>query len=659
MLSALLFAFASTADTVVIGTRQSLDEVVVVADDDEGRRRSFKGQAATIDEHLSGFSHVTLVRRGSYAQEPTVNNMQTERLSTTIDGMKIFYACTDKMDPVTSYVESSNLQSILLNSGLGGNPQSTGNIGGSLDLKLRRVRFGGKPFSLGADIGHELNGHMQVYGVDASTSSNRFYTNGGVTFRHAANYNEGGGREVRFSQFQKVNLFDNLGIKLTKENIVEATVIYDRATNVGYPALNMDVSKAEAIITSLAYKHIWPEGRLVSLEAKVYYNHITHIMDDSKRPDVDIRMDMPGKSRTAGLYSLLKVAASRHDLQLNFDLYANRLFADMTMYPGGAAPMYMVTWPDVRTLNSGVAVVDNVSLPHGQSIRLSAKAAWQRQCLKNEDGYNALAVFFPGIRNEFHQLIGRVSANYQLRLPTLLASAGAGWGSRAPSVTEAYGYYLNNTFDQYDYIGNPRLKNESAIEVCANLQWQPLSGFCSVAIDVNAFFFSNYIIGQFEERLSPMTVGAEGVKVYGNQSRATISNASATVEGHLPRHVNLAARLAYGIGRDECGDPLPLISPVAYSATVSYAPQKFSVRMEIYGNAKQTSYGKKYGEKQTPAYAVCRIGGQYMWNLAEKHPVTLRAGVDNLLDKQYTTYSDWCGIPQKGRNVYANISIKL
>ena len=36
----------------------------------------------------------------------------------------IFYACTDKMDPVTSYVESGNLQSILLNSGLNGNPQA-------------------------------------------------------------------------------------------------------------------------------------------------------------------------------------------------------------------------------------------------------------------------------------------------------------------------------------------------------------------------------------------------------------------------------------------------------------------------------------------------------------------------------------------------------
>jgi iron complex outermembrane receptor protein len=117
-----------------------LDEVVIVSHK-EGGKRSIKGQVATIDEHLQELNHVELVRRGSYAWEPTVNNMQTERLSTTIDGMKIFYACTDKMDPVTSYVESGNLQSISLNSGLNGNPQATGNIGGALDLKLRKAGF--------------------------------------------------------------------------------------------------------------------------------------------------------------------------------------------------------------------------------------------------------------------------------------------------------------------------------------------------------------------------------------------------------------------------------------------------------------------------------------------------------------------------------------
>ena len=148
------------ADSLIAGDEHSLDEVVVVSIPSDRRKRSAKGQVATIDEHLSELSHVNLIRRGSYAWEPVVNNMQTERVATTIDGMKIFYACTDKMDPVTSYVESGNLQSISLNSGLDGNPQATGNIGGSLDLKLRKAGFDGDPFHLTLSAGHEWNGHV-------------------------------------------------------------------------------------------------------------------------------------------------------------------------------------------------------------------------------------------------------------------------------------------------------------------------------------------------------------------------------------------------------------------------------------------------------------------------------------------------------------------
>ncbi|MBR6285590.1 MAG: hypothetical protein IKR18_01170, partial [Bacteroidaceae bacterium] len=538
LLSALLLSDTTSAEP------QRLDEVVVVSRQ-QGGKRSVKGQVASIDEHLRELNNVELVRRGSYAWEPTVNNMQTERLSTTIDGMKIFYACTDKMDPVTSYVESGNLQSISLNSGLDGNPQATGNIGGALDLRLRKAGFDNAPYAATATAGYEGNGHLQAYGADGAYSTHSLYVNGGAFYRHAGNYKAGNGLRVDFSQFQKVNAFVNGGLRLSGRNIAEATLIFDRATNVGYPALNMDVAKAEAFITSLSFKHLFPsidgssKGLLESWETKVYYNHITHIMDDTKRPDVEIHMDMPGKSWTTGAYSLLTASTGRHTAQLNIDGYYNRLFADMTMYPGGAAPMYMVTWPDVGTLNIGAALTDNIRLSTVSSLRFSTKLSWQHQRLNDEEGYKALGVFFPGMKQQYHQTTGRIAASYQLSVNNSQLTIGTGWGSRAPTVTEAYGYYLNNTFDQYDYIGNPRLRNESAIEVNASYKLTLLNSRLSVGLDANAFFFTNYIIGQFETRLSPMTVGAEGVKVYGNLDHATIANTSLSLEWKPLRNLRL------------------------------------------------------------------------------------------------------------------------
>ena len=650
MLGTIILSTLLLTDTVTTEKVQNLDEVVIVSEAGRGRKRSAKGQVASIDEHLSELRNVSLVRRGSYAWEPVVNNMQTERLSTTIDGMKIFYACTDKMDPVTSYVESGNLQSISLNSGLDGNPQATGNIGGSLDLKLRKAGFDNDSFHASLSAGHEWNGHVQVYGADAALSSHRAYLNAGAFYRHADNYKVGSGEVLPFSQFQKVNVFTNAGLRLAEKDMLEATFIFDRATDVGYPALNMDVAKAEGLITSLSYKHLFSKA---SWETKAYYNHITHEMDDTKRPDVAIHMDMPGKSWTAGIYSLLTTSQKQHDLSLNYDLYYNRLFADMTMYPGGAAPMYMVTWPDVGTLNTGVALTDNIHIAHNQSLRLSAKVAWQQQKLNNEEGYHALRVFFPGMTDSYHQTTGRIAANYQLSILNSQLSIGAGWGSRAPTVTEAYGYYLNNTFDQYDYIGNPSLKNESAVELNGAVKWHPTE-HVNVTLDGNVFFFSNYIIGQFETRLSPMTVGAEGVKVYGNISHATIANVSLIAEWQLTEQLRWNGKLSYSSGRDAEGDPLPLISPVSWQSELQYDYHRLQVQAVVKGNTHQSNYGGKYGETAASEWAILNLSAQYSFS-----SFVVRAGIENLFDKQYATYADWNHIPQKGRNIYLNLTFAL
>ena len=636
---------------------QRLDEVVVVSRR-QGGKRSAKGQVASIDEHLQELNHVELVRRGSYAWEPMVNNMQTERLSTTIDGMKIFYACTDKMDPVTSYVESGNLQSISLNSGLDGNPQATGNIGGALDLRLRKTGFDADPYTATATADYEANGHLQVYGADGAFSSHRVYVNGGAFYRHADNYKAGGGKELDFSQFQKVNAFVNGGLRLAEHDMTEATFIFDRATDVGYPALNMDVAKAEAFITSLSYKHLFQDNRLESWETKVYYNHITHVMDDTKRPDVEIHMDMPGKSWTAGAYSLLTGSFGLHQAQLNIDGYYNRLFADMTMFPGGAAPMYMVTWPDVGTLNVGAALTDNIRFSSASSLRLSGKLSWQHQRLNNDEGYKALSVFFPGMKQQYHQTTGRIAISYQWTMDNGQWIIGSGWGSRAPTVTEAYGYYLNNTFDQYDYIGNPRLRNESAIELNTSYQWSMFNGQCSMALDANAFFFSNYIIGQFETRLSPMTVAAEGVKVYGNIDHATIANASLSAEWKPVKGLRWSVKGTYSLGRDDEGENLPLIAPLSYQSRLSYTTGALSVLTEVKGHARQAKYGKKYGETETAAWTILNLSANYQFSIIN-YQLTLRAGIENLFDKYYATYADWCHIPQKGRNIYLNLSFEL
>lgn len=650
--------FSQTVQQVdsVDGREVNLSEVTVTSDIGAGRKVAGKGRTASIEEHLLQLGNVEMIRRGSYAWEPMVNNMTTERISTTIDGMKIFYACTDKMDPVTSYVESGNLQRIRLDAGLDGNPQATGSIGGSIDLKLRKAGFGSKSQEYNATAGYESNGHLQVYGIDGAFSSQKVYANMGAFYRRAGNYWAGGGEEVRFSQFRKVNAFLNLGWQPRPDHIIEGTVIFDRATDVGYPALNMDVSDATGLITSVSYRHEQLQGFFSRWESKAYYNHITHNMDDTGRPDVVIHMDMPGRSSTAGLYSLLQGMQGNHQFQLNYDAYYNTLFADMTMYVKGAKPMYMLTWPDVGTFNTGLSLSDDISLSAHHSLRITAKGSWQHRCINNDEGFRALGIYYPGMSRTASDFTGRIAASYSYRRGGWRLSAGTGYGNRTPTVTEAYGYFLNNTFDRYDYIGNPYLKNESAIE--ANVSASLTSNPIEARLEVNTFFFQNYIIGIPDARLSAMTIGAAGVKLYQNLHNAQIINATATLNWQILRWLRWENSVRYSYGKENTGARLPLIAPLNYHTKFKFLWGDVEAEVGTEVVARQSGFSEKYGETLTPGYNIWHINAGWRFGLA-KVRCNLHVGIDNIFNKYYSTYSDWNHIPQKGRNIYTNISLQL
>ena len=124
------FTFSQEADSI---KTKELKEVLVVGTKAALHEKQTK-TLATLDEFLQKSTKVDLIKRGAYAWEPIINGMATDRTVVTIDGMRIFGACTDKMDPVTSYVEVSNLSEATISSGQQGSCHGN-TIGGSIDLK--------------------------------------------------------------------------------------------------------------------------------------------------------------------------------------------------------------------------------------------------------------------------------------------------------------------------------------------------------------------------------------------------------------------------------------------------------------------------------------------------------------------------------------------
>lgn len=634
-----------------------LEEVIVISSYNKAlEHKSHHKPLSTLDEYLESSKKVNMIKRGAYAWEPVLNDMSSERLSVTIDGMRVFGACTDKMDPITSYVDVSNLSDVHVASGQQGAEQGA-TIGGAIDLRLEKSNFKPKGWVGSVETGGETNNEAQIVGGELNYSDEQFYIDTDIIYRKAENYTAGGGEEVAFSQFEKYNISVNAGYKVSDDQQILASFIYDEARDVGYPALPMDVSLARAFIGSISWKQSNFIGDLKNWETKLYANSITHIMDDSQRPDVPIRMDMPGWSDTYGYYSKAELSLDKHTFLLKLDGFYNRSLAEMTMYPNNPneREMFMLTWPDVRTVNSGFYAEDEISLKES-SIKLSTRLAIQGFNVADEFGLNSLRIFYPEMSQRQTRFLKSVSAAYHKKFKALHVNGGLSYGDRAPSVSEGFGFYLFNSFDNHDYIGDPDLKNEKAIETNVKVSL-PLKKI-NIGLEANYFHTMDFIIGEVNPDLSVMTIGAEGVKVYRNLEYADLYNISLDTKYEITPELLWTGLISYHRGTDQDGQNLPFISPIAYNSMMQYTTGTFSGSLAMRGAADQVNFNPVFGEDRSNAYTVfsMALGKSFSIN---KDTVYVKAGVENIFDEFYSTYTDWNNIPRMGRNFFMTVSYAI
>ncbi len=638
--------------TMVVG----LSEVVVISKSNLKNQKQVK-PLASIDEYLEKSNKVNMIKRGNYAWEASINNMLSERLSITIDGMQIFGACTDKMDPTTSYVDVSNLSELKITSGQQG-AENGSTIGGGIDMKLQKSGFDKETFNVGVDLGYETNSNLRVASSEINFSNSKIFTNLDGIYRESDNYFAGGDKEVLYSQFQKYNLSGVVGVKTGNNGALIGTVIYDKATNVGYPALPMDVSLAEAIIASVNYVQDSISKTIQKWDTKLYYNTITHIMDDTKRPDIPIHMDMPGWSNTYGFYSKMYAQKAKHSLLFNLNGYYNRSLAEMTMYPNdpNENSMFMLTWPDVRTLYTGIYSEDRFSIGSNKELKFTARFGIQNAIIGDEFGLNSLRIFYHDLEDSKTRFTYNLASQYDMSIKNTKLLFSLGYGERTPSVSEGYGFFLYNSFDNYDYIGNPYLKNEKALEFYTTIN-QSFNKF-KVGAEASYFYISDYIIGITDPDLDQMTIGADGVRVYSALDYAYILNTSINVSYKPLTSWTLTGMLGYNIGKDNNGNNLPLISPFSYRAALHFKKNLFDVEFNLNGASKQINFSSYYGENETEAYAIVNLNASYKFYFGSQK-LYLKGGIENVFDTYYSTYSDWNNIPRMGRNFFVNIFSKI
>ena len=150
-------------------------------------------------------------------------------------------------------------------------------------------------------------------------------------------------------------------------------------------------------------------------------------------------------------------------------------------------------------------------------------------------------------------------------------------------------------------------------------------------------------------------------RVYANQNKreAYIYGFSSNFKAHSGEHVTLGLMVGYTYGRvktDSMDTPLDHIPPFMSRLSVNYSINNFSTDFYVNYNGWKKMKDYNMGGEDNEQYAT--VDGMPAWITLNLHLsykawkyLSVQAGVDNIFDTQYRTFSS--GINAPGRNVFA------
>ena len=611
------------------------------------------------EDILSRVEGVSLIRRGPIGMEPVLRGFSSGQINVVIDGMKIFGACTDKMDPATIYTEPVNLKSIDIR--YGGDGIGMGStIGGTLNLKLADATVD----SAGMLTGSLASGYYTSAGavqnvVAMNYGAQRWAIRLAGVYRKAGDYTDGASNQIAFSQYEKLNMSIAAKYLLNKHSSVKADFLLDNGWNIGFPALPMDVGYAKARIASISYEHLNHSGFIQELQTKIYANTVRHAMDDTRRPQVSMHMDMPGRSQTWGSFAQVKLAAvGRHFFSVKADFYYNTVKAEMTMFPYNAAPMYMRTWPENFQVVAGVYIEDEILLNEESRFGLKLRVESATAKVTDEIGRNQFSVLGYDVQDPLTRVLKSFNISYTRKLGQLLTLyVSTGLNERSPTTSERFGFYLFNRMDNHDFVGNPLLKNEQSFNNEINLLLS--NEHFSWKISAFGSRVERYIMGVTQSGLNAMTPGAVGVRAYDNIPYAWLFGAESSFNCQLlNRHFILYHTLKWLRGKDDKNIALPQIAPLKSITSARFRHDQLFIQLENELSWRQNQVSLDFGEKASPGYSLFNLRCGYGFKL-RKYSLDLTAGVENMFDKAYSEHLDWGTVLRPGRNIFSMVTLKF
>ena len=607
-------------------------------------------QPKNVGELFSDINGFSLIKRGSYAMDPSMRASQYEQLNIQFDGgTKAMHACPSRMDPITTLVNPEEVSRIEIIKG----PFSVryGNTsGGIINMVTDNAVESNERISGSVSSGYESNGNSMVNMVQLQGNLDKLDLSGNFSHRDYGDYEDGDGRTIP-SSFRSLGYNLEAGYSFNESNRLKAGFRQSFGRNVKHAGLMMDTDEDNSSIFSLDYNYRPEEGKFRGLTAKAYYSFVDHIMSNNNRPSFNRTAAISvvdattygGKLETEWklnnrwrLFSGVDVTNLSRDGQRDRLVKVNMSGEPLEM------PMEFQdkVWQDSYVNDFGVFTEAKFTLSQKDIFNIGVRL--DHIVAESKDPDAGFAELYPDAEKQDEQLFSGTVAYKRLLKDNYSLEFSYGRGARPANMEERYIAFFNIGRDPYEYIGNPNLKAEvnNQFEIGLNGKEVFTGNLKHFGFSASVFYslYENYIVGLVDESLTRRNMPSQPPvhpKVFRNLDDAYKTGFELSGELAFTSGFRLGTDLAYTYTQNkDLGESLPLSPPLVSRSRLEYENDKFWAGVYYNITADQENIAPSFGETTTPGYSLMdlKAGTTAINNL------NIGVGVLNVFDKYYHSH---------------------
>ncbi len=606
---------------------------------------------------------ISLIRRSGIANDIILRGQKRDNINVTIDDAKIFGACPNRMDPPTSHVITTMVDSVEIKEGPF-DVSEFGNLSGGVKIKTAQPTK-----ELSGEIGATVGSYGYKKGV-VSVSGGNDTIRALVTYsqEESDQYEDGDGNTLwqqtenadptrayndaykNMKAYEKQSIMAKVVANPADNQEIEASATQNRSDNILYPSTGMDADYDDSNIYNLKYT-ISDLGKLSKkLEVKTYKTDVDHPMDTRFRvaPGA-MYMTNHLTTDTYGVKVINTFDALNREFQIGLDTSKRNWDG---YYSSSMNPFMFKSINDTDTKNNAIFLKCKNELTDELTLEAGLR-------------YDDTSIDTAGTTdrdNDYNSLSGNIVVTYTPSENTKYF-VGIGQSNRVPDARELY--FVGNNMGTAVSVGTDNLKEVKNREIDLGAEHQYKDGKIKAKV-----FYSDLKDYIYYRATMPGTDRFENID-------ATIYGLELSAAYYINDQLTFDAGYTYKRGKKDTqptgttqiDKDLADITPPKLTAALTYDyDSNTNAMVEFVHVDKWSKYDSVNGEQELNSYNVVNIKAQTTF--AKNFELTV--GIDNLFDKAYAvsnTYKDLTLLStgtadpmllnEPGRYAYASLKYKF